>query len=131
MDIETKFFPEGAHEKIEKMSREAPAEGVAIYVSDQTRPVEICLEDEFIIGRSIEGSDEKVVDLSLYDAYNQGVSRRHLMIRRNGKTCTVLDLNSTNGTRVNGQSLHPQRPFPVKSGSQIRLGKMHIFIVFR
>jgi predicted component of type VI protein secretion system len=45
-------------------------------------------------------------------------------------TAHTIDLFSTNGTWVNEVSLMPQHPFPLKSGSQIRLGKLRIFIVF-
>ncbi len=105
-----------------------PAEGIAIYIFGQTHPIDICLESEFVIGRLTEATGEKVVDLTPYDAYALGVSRRHLMIRRNGNGYDVMDLNSTNGTWVNGQRLEPQHPFAVKSGSQINLGNMRIFI---
>jgi pSer/pThr/pTyr-binding forkhead associated (FHA) protein len=52
------------------------------------------------------------------------------MIRRAGKGYNAIDLFSTNGTWVNEVSLVPQSPFPLQSGSQIRLGKLRIFIVF-
>jgi hypothetical protein len=126
----TKFFPESLVEKIGKMNREAPPEGVAIYVPDQTDPIEICLEDKFIIGRLTEKTEEKVVDLTPFNAYDLGVSRRHIVIRHTGKLYNVTDLNSANGTWVNEQILLPQHPYPLNSGSQIRLGRMWIFVVF-
>ena len=128
---ETKFFPEGLSEKIEKMNTQAPAKGIAVYVPDTTRPVAIRLDDEFVIGRLTDGPEEKIVDLTPYKAYDQGVSRRHVMVRRTGNECNLIDLNSTNGTWINEKGLVPQRPYPVKSGSQIRLGKMRIFMIFR
>ena len=127
----TKFFPSGLEEKIEPESREAPAEGIALYVTDQTGPIEIRLDQEFVVGRLTEEAGEQVVDLTPYNACDSGVSRRHLMIRRDGAVYNVIDLNSTNGTWVNGQALPPQKPFPIKSGSQIRMGKMRILIAFQ
>lgn len=128
---ETKIFFCGLAEKIEKLSKEAPPEGMAIYILDQKDPIETRIEDEFIIGRLTGEKDEKVVDLSPYNGNDLGVSRRHLMFRRTGKGYNVIDLFSTNGTWVNELTLLPQHPFAVKSGSQIRLGKMRIFIAFR
>src|ERR1700690_3244213 len=55
---DTKFFPEGLKEKIEQVSKEAPAEGIAIYILDQTKPIEIRQEDEFFIGRITEATEE-------------------------------------------------------------------------
>lgn len=127
---ETKFFPEGLKEKIEQVSKEAPAEGVAIYILDRSQPIEVRQEDEFFIGRITEPTEEKVVDLTPYNAYALGVSRRHLMIRRAGNGYHAIDLFSTNGTWINEVSIMPQHPFPLKSGSQVRLGKMRIFIIF-
>jgi pSer/pThr/pTyr-binding forkhead associated (FHA) protein len=127
----TKYFDKGIKEKIEQVSKEAPAEGIAIYILDRSQPVEIRLEDEFFIGRLTDEKDKKVVDLTAYQGYELGVSRRHLMIRRAGKGYHAIDLFSTNGSWVNEVSLMPQQPFPLKSGSQIRLGQMRIFIVFR
>jgi pSer/pThr/pTyr-binding forkhead associated (FHA) protein len=128
---ETKALREGLKEKIEKVSKESPTVGIAIYVLDQSHPIETRLEDEFVIGRITEPTEEKVVDLTPFNAYNLGVSRRHLMIQRSGKGYNAIDLFSTNGTWVNEVSLMPQYPFPLKSGSQIRLGNLRIFIVFR
>src|SRR5271157_2686185 len=121
---DTKSFVEDFKEKIEQANRAVPAEGIAIYLLGLTHPIEVCLENEFIIGRLTEVTEEKVVDLTLYNAFNLGVSRRHLMVRRSGDGYEVIDLNSTNGTWVDGQRLVLQQPFAVNSGSQIRLGNM-------
>ena len=128
---ESKYFDKGLKEKIEQVSKEAPTEGIAIYILDRSQPIEIRREDEFFIGRITEQTNEKVVDLTPYNGYDLGVSRRHLMIRRAGKGYHAIDLFSTNGSWVNELTLMPQQPFPLKSGSQIRLGRMRIFIVFR
>jgi len=128
---DTKSFAEDFKEKIEWVNREAPAEGIAIYLLGLTHPIEVCLEDEFVIGRITEATEEKVVDLTFYNAFNLGVSRRHLMVRRAGDGYEVTDLNSTNGTWVDGQRLVLQQPLTIKSGSQIRLGNMRIFVAFR
>lgn len=131
VEKETKFFPIDQEEKITRINRPAPARGIAVFVSDSTQPIEVCLEDEFVIGRLVEAKEEKLVDLTSFNASDLGVSRRHLLVRRAGKAYNVIDLNSTNGTWVNGQRLIPQLPFPVTSGSQIRLGRMRIFLVFQ
>jgi pSer/pThr/pTyr-binding forkhead associated (FHA) protein len=128
---DTKYFDKGLKEKIEQVSKEKPTAGIAIYILDRSQPIETRLEDEFFIGRITEETKEKVVDLTPYDGYDLGVSRRHLMVRRAGKGYHAIDLFSTNGSWVNEISLMPQQPFPLTSGSQIRLGRMRIFIVFQ
>ncbi len=133
MDVtgDTKSFVEDFKNKIEQVNREVPAEGIAIYLLNLTHPIEVCLENEFIIGRLTEATEEKVVDLTLYNAFNLGVSRRHLLVRRSGDEYEVMDLKSSNGTWINEQRLVPLQPYTVKSGSQIRLGNMRIFVAFR
>jgi len=49
----------------------------------------------------------------------RGVSRRHLRLQRVGDEVTVEDLQSTNGTLINGEVILQQRLFP---GDRIQLG---------
>lgn len=128
---QTKALRQSLEEREETEPGLAPSEGVAIFILGQSTPIEILLEKEFIIGRSAEAAEEKLVDLTSYDAYALGVSRRHLMVRRAGNGYEVVDLDSRNGTWVNEQSLVPQSPVAVKSGAQIRLGNLRIVISFR
>jgi pSer/pThr/pTyr-binding forkhead associated (FHA) protein len=55
------------------------------------------------------------------------VSRIHLVFERIGDGWTVRDLDSTNGTFVNGRRLSSERP--VRPGDEIRLGETRL--VFR
>jgi len=67
-------------------------------------------DDSVLIGRS---SDQ----LPLTD---QTVSRRHAELRRENGAWTLRDLNSANGTYVNGVRL--QQPTRLKDGDRIKLG---------
>lgn len=51
-----------------------------------------------------------------------GVSRLHVRLRLEGRRLMLTDLGSTNGTKVDGKALPPQKPVPVGSGSRITLG---------
>jgi hypothetical protein len=102
---DTKSFVEDFRKKIEQVNREVPAKGIAIYLFGLTHPIEVCLENEFVIGRLTEVTEEKVIDLTLYNAFTLGVSRRHLMVRRAGDGYEVIDLKSSNGTWVDGNVL--------------------------
>jgi pSer/pThr/pTyr-binding forkhead associated (FHA) protein len=70
-----------------------------------------------VIGR---GSD---ADLQLLD---QGVSRRHIDIQYDGRSATVYDLGSTNGTTVNG---HEVGSHMLRHGDVVRIG--HTRMVFQ
>jgi hypothetical protein len=51
------------------------------------------------------------------------VSRRHAEVRRRGNDFIVIDLGSTNGTKVNGAGVRERR---LNDGDQITLGGTHI-----
>lgn len=51
-----------------------------------------------------------------------GLSRRHALIEVGPGGCSVCDLGSTNGTRVDGVRCEPHEPRPLASGSSIILG---------
>jgi hypothetical protein len=91
---------------------EAPA-----LIIDQTNERFDLRHGSNVIGR---GTD---ADLQLLD---QGVSRRHLDVQYDGRTSTVYDLGSTNGTSVNG---HEVGSHQLRHGDVIRVG--HTRLVFQ
>lgn len=82
-----------------------------------------------MVGRRdpLEGIDPDV-DLSIYGGFENGVSRRHAMIHRNGENWTLEDLGSTNGTVVNRRKVSPDSPVDLAEGDVIHLG--HFKAVF-
>ena len=54
------------------------------------------------------------------------VSRRHMRIRWSGEGFQVEDLNSSNGTIVNGQRLEPFRRYALNTGDVVRIGKLEL-----
>ena len=77
------------------------------------REVEFPLDgEEFEVGRDEEAAIR--VDEPL-------VSRRHARIERRGKAWVVVDLGSTNFTRVNGERLRRERE--LAHGDELRFGR--------
>ncbi|GAP14610.1 protein containg FOG: FHA domain [Longilinea arvoryzae] len=86
--------------------------------------------NEFTFGRVTEGQPILPdVDLSPYEAYSQGVSRLHASIKIVGQRVTVMDLGSSNGTRVNGQKIIPHVDYPLSHGDIVSLGKLKFQIL--
>ena len=57
------------------------------------------------------------------------VSQRHATIERRGTAIVVMDLGSTNGTKVNGQRLRPRIPMQLTSPSdEIQIGNMTLTV---
>lgn len=74
-------------------------------------------------GRRVELGVEMAIgrqdgDLVLEDPE---VSRRHAVLRRSGESVVVEDLDSTNGTFVNGERI--RSPITVGPGDQVRVGR--------
>jgi pSer/pThr/pTyr-binding forkhead associated (FHA) protein len=51
------------------------------------------------------------------------VSSRHAELRREEGQILIVDLGSTNGTKLNGSPLRPQEPTPIYNGDRILVGK--------
>lgn len=58
----------------------------------------------------------------------RSVSRQHAMLSVEGKTCSVVDLDSDNGTAINGMVLTPGTPQTLRSGDVLALGDV-VFLV--
>jgi len=61
-------------------------------------------------------------DMTFYDEDEGFVSRRHAQISRGPDGYSITDLDSYNGTTVNGQPLLPQRAYPLRNGDRIQVG---------
>lgn len=88
--------------------------------------------DLLVIGRrDTFNGDKPTVDLNDYDAENQGVSRRHALIKRTeASALTVIDQGSINGTFLNGQRLIPHQPRILRDGDELRLGRLVLNVSF-
>jgi hypothetical protein len=88
--------------------------------------------DNYTLGRTVEGQPViPDVDLSPYDAFEQGVSRLHCEIRLKDDGVYIVDLESANGTLINGKTIEVQKPFAVKHGDILQLGRMRLQLISR
>jgi pSer/pThr/pTyr-binding forkhead associated (FHA) protein len=110
-----------------------PAKGIAFYVESTPKPIFSSSDEEFVIGRKVDGKETSGVflDLSGFGGYHLGLSRRHAMIRRTKLGYDVIDLSSSNGTWLNDERLIPNVPYPLISGSELRLARMRLFLLYR
>jgi pSer/pThr/pTyr-binding forkhead associated (FHA) protein len=88
--------------------------------------------NEFTLGRVAEGQPVMPdIDLTPYQAYAQGVSRLHAVIRRGVEDVFVINLDSANGTFVNGRRLEPHEERAISHGDVVALGGLKIQILLR
>jgi FHA domain len=75
------------------------------------------------IGRKTEQAENSTnIDLTRFNAYDSGVSRTHARFERAGTRLFLRDLNSTNGTRLNGKRLAPMEVHEIRHGDKIQFG---------
>ena len=87
-------------------------------------------KSEFTLGRVSENQPIMPdIDLTPYQAYGNGVSRIHAVIKRIDKRVSVIDLGSSNGTYVNNERLTPNVETPIGHNSMLSLGKLKIQIL--
>ena len=52
------------------------------------------------------------------------VSWQHARLTSHGAAWTIMDLGSTNGTRLNGERIEPERQVPIDPGAEVRFGEI-------
>ena len=65
------------------------------------------------------GKDEEHMDFCLKAS---GVSRYHARFEKKGFEIEVYDLNSTNGTFLNGMRIEPDKPLKISEGDRLEIG---------
>jgi len=69
------------------------------------------------------------LDLSVYDAEECGISRLHAALKHESDGWRIIDMNSSNGTWVDGERLAPFVPHLLNKNSHVFLGKLQLAIV--
>jgi hypothetical protein len=103
---------------------------LTLRVVDSNEIIHLTGRKEFTIGRVAEGQPILPdIDLSAYQAYTLGVSRLHASVKISPQRAVVMDLGSSNGTRVNGQKIVPNVDYLINLGDIVALGKLKIQII--
>jgi hypothetical protein len=91
--------------------------------------------DNILIGRvdRASGIVSRVlgVDLTTLEEIEEpSVSRRHAQVLLRGGEYLLQDLNSTNGTTVNGRLLAPEMRCPLEHGDEVQFGDITLFFLW-
>jgi pSer/pThr/pTyr-binding forkhead associated (FHA) protein len=82
-----------------------------------------------VIGRADETSGEKPqFDLAPYGAMEAGVSRRHAVLMPTDNTLALMDLDSTNGTYINGVRVEPGQKYALRAGARVAFGRLQLTV---
>ncbi len=80
---------------------------------------------EHIVGREDPVSNIfPEIDLTPHGGEMGGVSRQHARIVNNGGQWQIIDLNSTNYTRLDGVRIEPNTPIPLHDGARLQFGRI-------
>jgi len=91
-------------------------EGLLILVSPDGRAIEV--RDGDVVGRTVVGRE--VLDI------HEEVSRRHAQFVRSEGAWFVIDLNSSNGTFLDGKRVPPRERVPLRNGQQIKISPVFL-----
>jgi pSer/pThr/pTyr-binding forkhead associated (FHA) protein len=83
----------------------------------------------YVIGRA-DNQSRPDIDLSLFDAVEKGVSRRHAELKAINDRLYITDLDSRNFTFLNEERLESEKYYLVSSGDVIRLGSFVLIVEF-
>jgi pSer/pThr/pTyr-binding forkhead associated (FHA) protein len=75
---------------------------------------------ETLIGRG----DGVQIDLN-----DEQVSKRHCVVRVEGPVCTIQELGSLNGTRVNGRKMRDDTALRLRHLDEVQIGGTRLFVL--
>jgi hypothetical protein len=105
---------------------------LVLQLEDDVMPIIAQIRDEIILGRVTEQGDNMTfINFTPYGAEDMGVSRRHARLLRDHKAVYLMDLRSTNGTKLNGESLSPSVEMRLRDGDEITLGRLRMYVYFK
>jgi DNA-binding response OmpR family regulator len=116
---------------LQAMDPESRQDAVVLFTAGHSEnPITLTLREPVSLGRSSTAVGRTHVDLSRYNAIEQGVSRVHAYLHRKDGRFYVQDADSVNGTFLNGNPLKPNELTPVNNADEIRLGQLRLYIYF-
>lgn len=93
---------------------------------DSGRVLSVPLTECLLVGRETLPAPD--IDLSALDGVKYGISRHHAAFLYDGRTLSIEDLNSRNGTRINGFSIDGGKAYPLRNGDELELGHLRMTV---
>lgn len=102
-----------------------------LHVGEAThsKTLSIPIKDRMVVGRGGVGEDESPdLDFTPFDAAALGMSRNHAVFTYHEDALYIEDLNSTNGTRINGFTIPPERSYRLRNGDELEFGSLRVSV---
>jgi len=107
------------------------ADRIVFVIPSSGRRLTLDIGDSISIGRlDARHGIRPEIDLTLDQGADKGVSREHALVHNSEEGVVLVDLGSTNGTRINDWQLPPEQPHLLREGDAVRFGKLLVQIYF-
>lgn len=104
---------------------------IIAFIDSFREPITMVVQGTITLGRQAgTPGSRNHIDLEPYEAFEKGVSRVHASLRQENGVFEVEDLNSANGTYINGQPLLPGQSRVLKNSDELRLGNLRMRLYF-
>jgi hypothetical protein len=104
---------------------------LVLRLADSDIQVPIPLNERVILGRkSMDTATLVNLDFTLYQGVEKGVSRVHATLYRVKHIVHIMDMNSANGTFLNGRRLAPYQERILRDGDEVCLGGLRFTVHF-
>src|SRR5262249_17214363 len=125
-------FKHGDLERVRRVGEATVQHTCRITLQIDDEPMELPNNETVVLGRETMMNDtlQPDVDLSPYNAHENGVSHLHLKLIRKRDMVYVVDLGSTNGSYLNGVKLMPKQERVLRSGDELMLGRLRMRVKF-
>ena len=125
LDLGSSSFP------TRKVLQKLKDPSISLHLVESGKVIHLSDKKDFTLGRAVEGqSILPDVDLTEYEAFSQGVSRMHVSLRIMNGEVYVMDLGSSNGTKINGQKIVPHVEYSISHGDLVTLGRLKVQVLF-
>jgi pSer/pThr/pTyr-binding forkhead associated (FHA) protein len=98
---------------------------LVLSVMDSRQVISTQLREQLVVGR---GSGNTDIDLAALDTGNFGISREHALFLYTDGALFVEDLNSTNGTRINGYQIDAGKQYILHNGDEVEFGSLRLMV---
>ncbi len=98
-------------------------------ISESGNSLRLEIVDQVLIGRAdLPDNHIPGLDLGPYGGQDYGVSRKHATLFIEEGSLYLRDLASTNGTRINGYALEPDKSYKLVEGDEIEFGQLRVVL---
>lgn len=102
---------------------------IVLHVMSDASQIVASVRNPVVIGRSDPATGSRPdIDLTGVAGQGNGVSRIHAIIIPTDEGLCVIDLDTPNGTAINGQKLVSGRRYRLRSGDRLELGTLKLMV---